>query len=58
MGEDGDLSPMREAAIMLHEMYEELKRAGFSRSEAMQLIAKVAAEGFSAATGQQDQSGE
>ena len=35
------MSPMREAAVQLHEMYIELKRAGFSRTEAMELIARV-----------------
>lgn len=34
---------MREAAIQLHELYIELKAAGFKRSEAMELLAKVLA---------------
>lgn len=38
-----NISPLREAAIQIHEMYVELKAAGFSRSEAMELIAKVMA---------------
>lgn len=44
MGEDGGLSPMRVAAIQIHELYTELKAAGFSRSEAMELISKVTAQ--------------
>lgn len=41
---DGDMSPLREGAIQLHELYKELTRAGFKRSEAMELIAKVIVE--------------
>jgi hypothetical protein len=44
------MSPMREAAIGLHEMYVELKRAGFSRNEAMELIARVIADGINGAS--------
>lgn len=43
---DGEISPLREAANQLHEMYIELKRAGFSRGEAMELVAKVIASGM------------
>jgi len=39
------MSPLREAAIQLHEMYVELKRAGFSRGEAMELVAKTLSSG-------------
>lgn len=45
MGEDGEMSPLRQAAIELHELYSELKNAGFSRSEAMELVARTLAEG-------------
>jgi putative heme degradation protein len=38
-----DDSPLRDAVIQLHEMFEELKRAGFSRKEALSLVAKVLA---------------
>lgn len=43
---DGEMSPLREAAVQLHEMYLELKRAGFSRGEAMELVAKTLASGM------------
>jgi hypothetical protein len=35
------LSPLREASITLHVMYEELKSAGFSRREAMFLTSEA-----------------
>jgi hypothetical protein len=35
------IPPLREAAITLHVMYEELKLAGFSRREALHLISSV-----------------
>lgn len=35
------VSPLREAALMAHEMYNELKLAGFSRREALELLAKM-----------------
>lgn len=38
---DKPTSPLRTAAIQTHEMYTELKAAGFSRSEAMELIART-----------------
>lgn len=41
MAKDGEISPLREAAVQMHEMYLELKAAGFSRSEAMELIART-----------------
>lgn len=51
---DGDVSPLREAAIQLHEMYTELKAAGFTRGEAMELVAKTMAAGFSEGMKSQD----
>lgn len=41
-----EVSPLRQAAVQIHEMYEELKAAGFSRKEAMELIAKVLGQTF------------
>jgi hypothetical protein len=41
---DGDLSPMDVAAVSMHELYESFRRAGFTRSEAITIIAKTAAE--------------
>ena len=35
------VSPLREAAITLHVMYEELKRAGFNRREALFLVSSA-----------------
>ena len=35
------LSPLREASITLHVMYEELRTAGFSRKEAMFLVSEA-----------------
>ena len=39
--EDLYLSPLREASITLHVMYEELRTAGFSRKEAMFLVSEA-----------------
>jgi len=44
MARDGDLSPMDEAAVAMHELYESFRRAGFGRGEALTIIAKTAAE--------------
>lgn len=34
-------SPMEEAAIGMHEVYVTLKKAGFSRRDALELVAKL-----------------
>ena len=39
--EFGHSSPLREATVQLHEMYIELKTAGFSKKEALHLISKI-----------------
>jgi hypothetical protein len=39
--EFGHSSPLREATVQLHEMYIELRSAGFNRKEALHLISKV-----------------
>lgn len=44
--EKAGMSPLREAAVQLHEMYTELKAAGFTRGEAIELVAKTMAAGF------------
>lgn len=36
-----EMSPLKEAAIQIHEIYEEFKEAGFSRKEAMELTSKM-----------------
>jgi len=39
--QDMYLTPLREASITLHVMYEELKTAGFTRREAMFLVSEA-----------------
>lgn len=34
-------SPMKDAAVSMHELYETLKEAGFSRRDALELISRV-----------------
>jgi hypothetical protein len=35
------MTPMREAAIQAHELYMAFRESGFSRREAMELVAKI-----------------
>ena len=35
------MTPLREAAISAHEIYTALREGGFSRSEAIELVARV-----------------
>lgn len=44
MAPDGEISPLDEAAVSIHEMYLSFRRAGFTRSEATSIIAKVTFE--------------
>lgn len=37
--------PLTEAAVQLHELYEELKKAGFTRREALKLVSNVLSTG-------------
>ena len=37
--------PLKEAAVQLHELYEELKAAGFTRKEALKLVSNVLSNG-------------
>lgn len=37
----GQSSPLREATVQLHEMYVELRAAGFSKREALHLVSKI-----------------
>ena len=39
--EDFNQSPLREATVQLHEMYVELRAAGFSKKEALNLVSKI-----------------
>lgn len=50
MAPDGDISPLDEAAVQMHELYLSFRRAGFSRAEATTIIAKTAAEAMSQAS--------
>lgn len=34
-------SPLRSMAVQMHEVFAEFKRAGFSRKEALELVAKM-----------------
>jgi len=38
--EASGVSPLRAGAIQMHELYQELKNAGFTRREALDLIAR------------------
>lgn len=42
-------SPLKDAAVSMHELYVTLKEAGFSRRDALELIAKVMTGAFSEA---------
>lgn len=45
--DDGtDMSPLRLVAVQLHEMFTELKGAGFSRREALHLIGMMITHGM------------
>lgn len=33
-------SPLRQAAVQIHELYKELRNAGFSQREAMELLSR------------------
>jgi hypothetical protein len=57
MAMDGDLSPMDEAAVSMHELYTSFRRAGFSRGEAITIIAKVSAELIGQQDGEPSQDG-
>lgn len=43
--ENEGMSPLREAAIQMHEMYSELTRAGFTRKQAVVIVAHILATG-------------
>lgn len=43
--EDFNVSPLREAALQMHEMYSELVRAGFTRRQAVTIVAHILATG-------------
>lgn len=43
--DDLQMSPLRVAAAQLHELYNELREAGFSKSEALILVSRTMAYG-------------
>lgn len=47
--ETDPITDLRAAAVAMHEMYEELRGAGFTRREGIQLVAEMTAAGASAA---------
>ena len=49
MGSEGDLSPMEEGMVQMHEVYLAFRKGGFTRGEALTLIAKMGIEILSAA---------
>jgi len=44
MADDGDITPMEEGMIALHEVYLSFRKGGFTRGEATSIIAKMAME--------------
>ena len=36
-----DLSPMRSAAVQLHELFDSLQQSGFTRKEALYMVTRV-----------------
>lgn len=42
-------SPLRSMAVQMHEVFAEFKRAGFSRKEALELVAKMMTSTISSA---------
>jgi hypothetical protein len=57
MAPDGEMSPLDEAAVQMHELFTSFRRAGFSRSEAVTIIAKVAVEAMSMASDNEPEEG-
>jgi hypothetical protein len=43
--EEFGISPLREAALQMHEMYRELVRAGFTRRQSVTIVAHIMATG-------------
>jgi len=42
-------SPMRDAAVSMHELYQTLKSVGFSRKDALELVSKILTSSISEA---------
>jgi hypothetical protein len=47
MSNDSDLSPLLQATVQLHELYESLLAGGFTKSEAIRIIGSMLATGIS-----------
>lgn len=47
MSDSTEMSPLRVAALQVHEMYTELRRAGFTRKEALILVGNMLSGGNS-----------
>lgn len=47
MSDETQMSPLRTAAVQMHEMYAELRRAGFTRKEALTLVGNMISGGNS-----------
>jgi hypothetical protein len=45
VNEEEYISPLREAALQMHEMYRELVRAGFTRRQAVTIVAHILSTG-------------
>lgn len=39
-------SPLKDAAVQLHELYEELRKAGFTKKESLRLVSNVLSNGI------------
>lgn len=52
-------SPLKDAAVSMHELYVTLKEAGFSRRDALELISKIMIGAFTdAITSDEEEDGE
>lgn len=47
---DGDITPMDEAAVAMHEVYLAFRRAGFTRTEALTVVTKLASDAMNNAS--------
>jgi hypothetical protein len=45
MSNDSDISPLVQATVQLHELYESLLAGGFTKSEALRIIASLLTSG-------------
>jgi hypothetical protein len=52
------MTPLDVAAVSMHELYESFRRAGFTRSEAITIIAKTAAEIVAQQVAEQSEKGD